>query len=146
MPRSARAPSARRTCAAVSRRKVGSPAVDPYCSASRLVLGERRISFNNAAVSSTGNESRSVNPAAREINRGRDNAECMSQEIGGSAVRRPISDKADLAIVDATNVSRVCEWDASPGRFPGTEPAPAPVASSHRGGRNAALAAAPALG
>jgi hypothetical protein len=35
----------------------------------------------------------SVKPAASEISLGRDNAACMSHEIGGSTVRRPIFDK-----------------------------------------------------
>jgi len=37
-----------------------------------------------------------VKPAASEINLGRDNAACISQEIGGNAVRQPKADKAVL--------------------------------------------------
>jgi hypothetical protein len=34
-----------------------------------------------------------VKPAASEINLGRESAACMSQEIGGTVVRRPILDR-----------------------------------------------------
>jgi len=43
----------------------------------------------------------SVKPAASEINPGRDNAVCMSQEMGGGPVRRPSADKADVFISTA---------------------------------------------
>jgi hypothetical protein len=37
-----------------------------------------------------------VKPAASEMSRGRDNAACMSHEMGGSGVRWPILDKYDF--------------------------------------------------
>jgi hypothetical protein len=74
-------------------RNAGSPAVEPYCNAGRPVLGERKTWFNAVRASATGNEALSVKPAASEINLGRDNAACMSHEMGGSVVRWPILDK-----------------------------------------------------
>jgi hypothetical protein len=56
-------------------------------------LGERKTWFNAVRASLTGNEALSVKPAAREISLGRDNAACMSHEMGGSMVRWPILDK-----------------------------------------------------
>ena len=82
-----------RKYSAVSLRCSGSPAVEPYCSAGWPVLGERKTWFNAARASATGNQALSVKPAASEISLGRDNAACMSHEMGGSTVRRPIFDK-----------------------------------------------------
>ena len=82
-----------RKYSAVSLRNAGSPAVLPYCNAGWPVLGDRKTRFNAARASATGNEALSVKPAASEISLGRDNAACMSHEMGGSTVRRPIFDK-----------------------------------------------------
>ena len=69
----------------------------PYCSAGRPVLGERKISLSSLREISTGKVALSVKPAASEINLGRASAVCMSQEMGGSAVRRPILDRASVS-------------------------------------------------
>jgi hypothetical protein len=49
-------------------------------------------------TSPTGSDALSVKPAASEINFGRDNVNCINQEIGGAFVRRPSSDKAEFFI------------------------------------------------
>jgi hypothetical protein len=77
-------------------RSTGSPAVEPYWSAGWPVLGERKTWFNAARASATGKEALSVKPAASEISLGRDNAACMSHEMGGSVDRWPIVDKYDF--------------------------------------------------
>jgi hypothetical protein len=51
------------------------------------------MSLSSLREISTGKVELSVNPAASEINFGRDSAACMSQEIGGTAVRWPILDR-----------------------------------------------------
>ena len=66
----------------------------PYCNAGRPVLGERKTRLSTWREISTGKVALSVKPAASEINLGRDKAACMSQEMGGGAVRRPMADKA----------------------------------------------------
>ena len=87
-----------RKYSAVNWRKVVSPAVMPYCNASWPVSGERKTWFNAVRASATGKEALSVKPAAREISLGRDNAACMSHEMGGSVDRWPIFDKTCVFI------------------------------------------------
>ena len=80
-------------CFAVSVRKFISPAVMPYCSAGWPVFGERKMSLSSLREISTGKVELSVNPAASEMSFGRVSAVCMSHEIGGTPVRRPIFDR-----------------------------------------------------
>jgi len=70
----------------------------PYCSAGRPVWGERKTRLSIRREISTGKVALSVKPAASEINWGRANAVCMSQEMGGGAVRRPILDSTEVFI------------------------------------------------
>ena len=86
-------------------RKAGSPAVMPYCSAGRPVLGERRTWFSAARVSATGSEALSVKPAASEMSLGRDSAACMSHEMGGSVVRRPICGQGGISFENNLNIN-----------------------------------------
>src|SRR5580700_2315130 len=83
---------------AVSSRRNGSPAVEPYCSAHWPALPGFKMSYNNPRASLTGSDSLSVKPAAREINCGRDSATSMSHEIAGASERRPNLDKASCFI------------------------------------------------
>ena len=78
----------------MSRRRLVSPVVMPYCNVGGPVLGDRNTRFSRRREVSTGKVALSVKPAASEINSGRDNAACMSQEMGGNVVRRPKADKA----------------------------------------------------
>ena len=71
----------------MSARRLVSPAVMPYCNAGRPVFGERKMSLSSLREISTGKVELSVNPAASEMSPGRVSAVCMSQEIGGTAVR-----------------------------------------------------------
>src|SRR5271154_168913 len=87
------APSSFCKCFAVNSRRLFSPAVMPYCSAGWPVLGERKMSLSSLREISTGKVELSVNPAASEINFGRESAACMSHEIGGTAVRWPNLDR-----------------------------------------------------
>jgi hypothetical protein len=73
----------------------------PYCRAGGPVLGERRTRLSTWREIFTGKVGLSVKPAASEINLGRDNAVCMSQEMGGGLVRRPSADKAEVFISTA---------------------------------------------
>ena len=65
----------------------------PYCNAGCPVLGERKISLRTLREIFTGSVELSVNPAASEMSLGRVSAVCMSHEIGGTPVRRPILDR-----------------------------------------------------
>src|ERR1039458_8016825 len=49
--------------------------------------------LSNPRTSLTGRDSLSVNPAAKEMSCGRAKAVAISQEMGGSSVRRPNCDK-----------------------------------------------------
>src|ERR1700722_8357582 len=91
-------PSMSRKSCAVSSRSIGSPAVEPYCNAGWPVLLFRKISSNNSRASRTGSDSLSVNPAASEINCGRDSATSINHEIAGASDRRPNLDNASCFI------------------------------------------------
>ena len=79
---------------AVSFRSVASPAVEPYCSAAWPSAASPSNSLSSRRLPATGSVALSVKPAASEISLGRSSLMRISHEIGGSAVRRAIAERA----------------------------------------------------
>ena len=76
--------------------------VEPYCKAAWPDLASEKSWCIRARVRSTGSDSSSVNPAAREISPGWFKVRLINQEIGGAVMRRLIIDRPEFFFINST--------------------------------------------